>query len=491
MKIGQRIASDIIRRTKIVATLGPSTDKPVVLDRLIRAGLDVVRINYSHDSKDRHEERVHMVRDRGARLGREIGVIADLQGPKVRIASFREGSVELDTGDEFIIDADLKTNAGDEHHVGITYKALAKDVRKGDTLLLDDGRIILQVESVYDNAVECVVLLGGTLSNNKGLNKEGGGLSAKALTRKDRVDLRHAVEIGADYIAVSFPRNAEDIHAARNLIANAGGNCDLIAKIERREAIDNADEIIEAADGIMIARGDLGVEIGDSRLAAVQKQLAARAREMNRVVITATQMMESMITSQIPTRAEVLDVANAVLDGTDAVMLSAESSIGRHPEKAVEAMARICLGTEEQWLDQGSDYRGTDQFQRIDEAIAKSAMFAANRIGAKAIAALTETGSTCMWMSRIGSNIPIFAFTGHVSTQRKVTLLRGVYPVAYDMTLSTHDEVNADLVNRLVNQGAVENGDTVIITKGDVFGRTGGTNGMKIVRAGDSIEPVA
>jgi len=480
-----------MRRTKIVATLGPATDPPAMLDRVLEAGCDVVRLNYSHDSHARHAGRVEAVRAQSARRGAETGIIADLQGPKIRIGAFRAGTVELDHGDEFIIDAGLGLHDGDEHHVGVTYKQLPRDVRTGDTLLLDDGRIIVQVERVRDGAIHCVVLLGGELSSNKGINREGGGLSAPALTRKDRADLRHAVSVGADYIAVSFPRSAADIVAARRLIDRAGGRCAVIAKIERADALDHAEEILAASEGIMVARGDLGVEIGDAPLVPVQKRLIKRAREMNRLVITATQMMQSMTESQIPTRAEVFDVANAVLDGTDAVMLSAETSIGRYPHKAVEAMARICAGTEQHWGLQSPDYRIDEHFERIDQAIAMSTMYAANRIGARAIAALTETGATCMWMSRINSGIPIFAFTGHVQTQRRVTLYRGVYPVAFDQARTSSEEVNRELVAGLVARGAVGDGDMVIITKGDISGRTGGTNAMKIVRVGDVIARTA
>ena len=481
----------MIRRTKIVATLGPATDRRGMLERIINAGVDVVRVNYSHDTRDQHRRRIRRVRRLAKQVGREIGIIADLQGPKIRIAGFKDGPIALETGEEFIIDALLPAKSGDEHHVGVTYKQLAEDVSAGDTLLLDDGRIILQVERVAGSAVECVVLLGGALSDNKGLNRAGGGLSAKALTRKDRTDLKHAVQQNVDYIAVSFPRTGEDIYNARKLISDANGECGVIAKIERAEALDNIEAIVEAADGVMIARGDLGVEIGDALLAPVQKRLSRLAREMNRVVITATQMMESMINSQQPTRAEVLDVANAVLDGTDAVMLSAETSVGAHPDKAVEAMARICLGTEEQWLDQAPDHWVDAHFERIDQAIAMSTMYAANRIGAKAIAALTETGATCKWMSRISSSTLILAFTSQLSTHRRMTLLRGVHPIGFDQTQTTHQEVNRDLVQNLVEREVVVEGDTVIITKGDVFGRMGGTNGMKILRVGEHIEGVA
>ncbi len=473
-----------MRRTKIVATLGPATDTPAVLDRMIRAGMNVARINYSHETRESQAMRVGILREQAGKRGVHIGILADLQGPKIRIGRFRNYSIELEEGDEFTIDADLKMDSGDETHVGVTYKDLPRDVRSGDTLLIDDGRIILQVDKVKGNEIKCVVLLGGTLSNNKGINKEGGGLSAKALTTKDRGDLKHAVALGVDFIAISFPRNADDIHAARKLITKAGGNCSVIAKIERAEALDNAEEIIEAADGIMIARGDLGVEIGDACLPPVQKRLIRQAQAMNRVVITATQMMESMIENHLPTRAEVFDVANAVLDGTDAVMLSAETSVGKYPDKTVEAMSRICLETERKLGDKGANYRIDAHFESIDEAIAMSAMYAATHIGAKAIAAVTETGATCMWMSRVRSGLPIFAFTRNLETCRKVTLYRGVKPVFYDLTHTNFLQVNKEICADLKKRGVVKNNDPVIITKGDLRGTKGGTNGLKIVRVG-------
>ncbi len=480
-----------MRRTKIVATLGPATDKPKVLKNLIDGGLDGARLNYSHGAREEHAKRARAVRRAAKALNREVAIIADLQGPKIRIERFRNGPIELEEGDDFIIDADLAPNAGDETHVGVTYKGLAGDVKAGDTLLVDDGRIMLQVERIDGNAIETVVLLGGTLSDSKGVNRQGGGLSAKALTRKDRLDLKHAIEIGADYIAVSFPRSAQDIEDARRLVHKAGGHAGIIAKIERAEAVDNAEEIIRAADGIMIARGDLGVEIGDSRLPPVQKQLIDLARHCHRIVITATQMMESMIEHPMPTRAEVFDVANAVLDGTDAVMLSAETSIGKYPEKTVEAMARICREAEKEWPDKQAELLLDAAFGRIDQAIAMSTIYCANRIKVKAIAALTETGGTTMWMSRIRTDIPIFAMSGLTSTLRKVNLYRGVQPIAFNIDDIDYTEITAGVLEQLRIRGVVEDGDKVIITKGDLLGHTGGTNGMKIVTVGDFVEHVA
>jgi pyruvate kinase len=479
-----------MRRTKIVATLGPATDSPAVLGQLIDSGLDAARLNYSHGTHAEHAARFHAVRKLGKARQRELAIIADLQGPKIRIERFRSGAITLSPGQEFILDTKLKADAGDETRVGVTYKALNADVHAGDTLLLDDGRIVLKVRKIAGSAIHTVVVTGGPLSNHKGLNREGGGLSATALTAKDRKDLAHALTLGADYIAVSFPRDARDIHAARRLIKKAGGTAGIIAKIERAEALQHIDEIIEASDGIMVARGDLGVEIGDSRLPPVQKQLIKQARRHHRFVITATQMMDSMIESPLPTRAEVFDVANAVLDGTDAVMLSAETSVGRYPNHAVAAMARICIEAEKQWTEYEPDSMLDREFDRVDQAIAMSAIYCANRIGVAAIAALTETGAVTRWMSRIDTDIPIFALSSHLSTLRRVTLYRGVYPIFIDIDKVPYTEVTREVLKRLKLRGGLNRGDRVILTKGDSQGRSGGTNGMKIVTVGDFIEHV-
>ncbi|MDH5547299.1 MAG: pyruvate kinase [Gammaproteobacteria bacterium] len=475
----------MLRRTKILATLGPATDDPKVLDKLIEAGLDVVRINFSHGSVEEHTARVDMVRDRARAHGREIGVLVDLQGPKIRIERFKNGKIELVEGSIFILDGELGSDAGNEERVGIAYKALPNDVKRGDTLLLDDGRIVLWVEEVVDTAVQCRVVHGGTLSDRKGINLQGGGLSAPALTEKDRKDIKTAAKLQADYIAVSFPRSAADMHEARQLMLDAGGDAGLIAKVERAEALHVLDEIILASDAVMVARGDLGVEIGDAELPAVQKQLISRARELNRIVITATQMMESMIYNPIPTRAEVFDVANAVLDGTDAVMLSAETATGKYPDKAIAAMDRVCREAEKQHLARVSDHRIDEQFSRIDEAIAMAAMYTANHLGVKALASLTESGATALWMSRISSDRPIYALTRHEKTRRKVTLYRGVYPIAFDTKTKDHATVNKRAIDELVQRGAVRDGDLVVITKGDFMGVHGGTNALKVVRVGD------
>lgn len=477
------------RRTKIVATLGPATDDPKVLDKLIEAGTDVVRLNFSHGTHDEHRERAERVRNRARAHGRQVGVLADLQGPKIRIDKFVDGKVILNEGDTFILDADMDPDGGTQERVGIAYKELPSDVERGNTLLLDDGRIELWVEESNGTEIKCRVVAGGELSDRKGINRQGGGLSAPSLTDKDREDIKLAAEIQADYLAVSFPRCADDVNTARDLLHQAGGLGGIIAKIERSEALEAIEEIIAASDAVMIARGDLGVEIGDAALPPVQKNIIRMAREMNRVVITATQMMDSMIYSQIPTRAEVFDVANSVFDGTDAVMLSAETASGSYPEKAVIAMDRICREAEKQPMTIKSDHRINTVFGRVDEAIAMAAMYTANHLGVKAIAALTESGSTPLWMSRISSGIPIFALTRHVKTRRKVTLYRGVYPISFDITKKDHATANKEIIDELKRRGVVREGDLVIITKGDLTGIMGGTNAMKIIRVGSEVVP--
>jgi pyruvate kinase len=473
------------RRTKIVATLGPATDAKHVLDEMIQAGMDVVRVNFSYGTHEDHIKRAESVRNRARSHGHQVGVLADLQGPKIRIERFKEGMIQLEENDNFIFDTALSADAGNRERVGVTYKSLQDDVSRGDTLLLDDGLLVLWVEEVQGTEVRCRVVVGGRLTNSKGINRLGGGLSAASITEKDREDIKVAAAMEADYIAVSFPRCADDIHEARELLRAAGGHGCIVAKIERAEALDALEEIIEASDAVMIARGDLGVEIGDAELPAVQKRIIRVARSHDRVVITATQMMQSMVENPIPTRAEVFDVANAVIDGTDAVMLSAETAAGRYPARVIEAMDRICAGAERQRSVSAAEHRINKRFDRTDEAIAKAAIYTANSLGVKAIAALTESGATALWMSRISSGIPIFAMTRLVETRRKVTLYRGVYPVSFDVTTPDHATVNKEAIDELVRRGAVRDGDLVIITKGDLMGVHGGTNAMKIIRVGE------
>lgn len=475
------------RRTKIVATLGPSTDTPEVIAGIVEAGVDVVRLNFSHGKPEHHKHRAQMVREVAARTGRHVAILGDLQGPKIRIDRFRNGKVTLAEGAPFVLDAELDKDDGDETHVGITYKQLVQDSRPGDVLLLDDGRIVFKVREVIGQQIHCTTLVGGELSNNKGINRQGGGLSAPAITEKDREDIRLAAEIGVDYIAVSFPRSGADIHEARALLKAAGSSAAIVAKIERAEAVDSIREIVEASDSIMIARGDLGVEIGDAELPAVQKAFIRLARDMNRPVITATQMMETMIVNPIPTRAEVFDVANAVLDGTDAVMLSGETASGRYPVKVVETMARICERAESQ-IEAKTPQPPLDiPFDRIDQAIAMTAIYVANHLPVRAIVALTESGATPLWMSRVDTDIPIYGLTRREATARLMALYRGVEAVHFPYESKDHAEVNRIIIEDLCRREMLGDGDVVVITKGDLMGQMSGTNAMKIVRVGDVI----
>ena len=473
-----------MRRTKIVATLGPASEKPEILVRMLEKGVNLVRMNFSHGKAEDHQRRIELVRQCAAKINREVGILADLQGPKIRIAKFKEGKIDLKKGDQFSLNADLETEAGDQTQVGIDYKNLPQDVKEGDTLLLDDGRIVLKVKKVSGNCIQCEVEVGGKLSNNKGINRQGGGLSAPALTEKDKADLQTAVRADVDYLAVSFPRCASDIEEARLLLGKEGKYIGIIAKIERAEAIHNIDEIIEASDAVMVARGDLGVEIGEAEVPAMQKHIIQRARALVKPVITATQMMESMITSNVPTRAEVSDVANAVLDGTDAVMLSAESAVGEHPDLVVEAMARICVGAEKYLPKIVESQVVPKEFKRADRTIAAATMFAADHMDVKAILALTESGATPLWMSRIRSGIPIYGFSRHAKTRAKMTLYRDVYPIAFDVTKLNRNEINRKAVEELERHHLAKKGDWVILTKGDHLGIHGGTNAMKILEVG-------
>ncbi|MDZ7657245.1 MAG: pyruvate kinase [Sulfurimicrobium sp.] len=474
----------MIRRTKIVATLGPSSNDPKVLDQLIEAGVDVVRLNFSHGKPEDHIERAEMVRSLARARGRAIGVLVDLQGPKIRIGKFENSKITLANGDTFILDADCLL--GNQERVGLDYKDLPKDVSRGSVLLLDDGRIVMWVEEVRGNEIVCQVRQGGVLSNNKGINRQGGGLSAAALTEKDKEDIKTAAALKADYVAVSFPRNAADMILARELLHAAGGNGLLVAKIERAEAIPALEEILDASDAIMVARGDLGVEVGDAAVPALQKKMIRMAREKNKLAITATQMMESMITSPIPTRAEVSDVANAVIDGTDAVMLSAETAAGQYPVEAVQAMDRVCVEAEKEIeITPASMRLNRSTVGQIDESIAMAAIYTANQLQVKAIAALTQSGSTTLWMSRIATAVPIYALTPQVETRRKVTLFRGVHPINFKMFTHDPELLLREAEDELRRRGAVRDGDTILLTIGEPIGKSGGTNTMKIVRVGE------
>ncbi len=474
-----------LRRAKIVATVGPATDDLEVLTQMIRAGVDVVRLNASHGTLEDRGRRLALVRTAAQRADRCVGVLLDLGGPKIRIEGFRDGPVMLTEGAPFTLDTELESKAGTVSAVGVAYADLPRDVRPGDTLLLNDGQIVLDVERVGATRIDTRVRVGGELSDRKGLNRQGGGISAPALSDKDREDIRFAAEQGIDYVAVSFVRSAADIEEARALLREAGGEARLVAKIERHEAVANLTGIIEAADVVMVARGDLGVEMGYAELTGLQKTIIYESRARNRVVITATQMMESMIHNPVPTRAEVSDVANAVMDGTDAVMLSAETAAGRYPVRAVEAMAQVIMGAEKYQLRQPRTRQRSaeGEFKGTEEAIAMAVTYTANHMKVRAIVALTETGATPLWMSRIRSDIPVYAFTRHEATRRRVTLYRGVYPVIFhaEREAKTTEILYHALFTRLLELKLVRQRDLVILTKGEHSGVQGGTNSMQIL----------
>lgn len=474
----------VLRRTRIVATLGPATDAEGMLERILEEGVDVVRLNLSHGVAADHVCRAEAARAAATKLGREVGVLADLQGPKIRIECFAAGPVLLEPGQDFVLDCSSDALPGDAHRVGVSYLGLPDDVHPGDLLLLDDGLIALEVREVAAHEVRCRVLVGGTLSDRKGLNRQGGGLTVTALSDKDRADIRLAAELKADFLAVSFVRSAADIDEARRLLTEAGGKAALVAKIERAEAIEALSEIIDVSDAVMVARGDLGVEIGDAELPGLQKKIIREAVQRNRAVITATQMLQSMVESPIPTRAEVLDVANAVIDGTDAVMLSQETAAGRHPDKAVAAMRRVCLGAERQFEPTEDLAPGAHHMDRTDQAIAMAAMFLAARVGVRAIVALTESGTTAQWLSRYRSAVPIYALARNAAARRRMLLLRDVQPVEFDARDVDPAHVARAAVQLLFAQGAVAEGDRVLLTHGDHTGRGGGTNTLKLLHVG-------
>jgi pyruvate kinase len=471
----------MLRRTKIVATLGPASSDPKVLARMIAAGLDVVRMNFSHGTAAEHRKRVELVRALARRAKHAVGVLVDLQGPKIRIGKFKDGAVSLAAGDKFVLDAERKL--GDAGGVGLDYVNLPNDVHPGDTLLLDDGRVVLGVSSVTGPRIDCVVEQGGVLSNNKGINRKGGGLTAPALTEKDMADIKTAAALQADFLGVSFPRSGEDIRWARDLLHKAGGAALIVAKIERAEAITALEEIVDASDAIMVARGDLAVEVGDAAVPALQKRMIRMARERNKLTITATQMMESMIESPIPTRAEVSDVANAVLDGTDAVMLSAETATGKHPVETVAAMARVCLEAEKEDTLTQERRRGNVPAD-LEEAIARATVFTANNLQIKAVAAMTQSGKTALLMSRMQTMVPIYAMSAVAETRRRVTLFRGVYPVKFRGARNPEKALGM-AEDELLKRGAVQTGDYIALTIGEPFGKAGGTNTMKIVKVGE------
>ena len=470
------------RRTKIIATLGPASDDPAVLEDLIRAGVDVFRLNMSHGTTGEQRARAKLVREVSARLGSEVALLADLQGPKIRVERFEEGGVDLKSGDPFVLDAGDPATPGNRQRVGVSYPRLPDDVEPGDVLLLDDGLISLRVDSVDGSKVNCTVRHGGRLTDRKGLNLQGGGLSVSGLAEHDLPHIELAAEMGVDYLAVSFVSDERDINRARKLLRKAGSSAALVAKIERVDAIQNLEEICDASDVVMVARGDLGVEIGDEELPGLQKRIIRTALRHNRIVATATQMMQSMVENPIPTRAEVLDVANAVIDGSDAVMLSAETAIGKYPVRVIEAMNRICLGAERHFAAEGVVDQLNVRFQRIDQAIAMAAMFMATNVSVQAIVALTESGSTAQWLSRVRSSVPIYALSPNDASRRRMRMFRDVYPVHLKTRSADADEVIQEALQTLWRSGELSTGDRVIVTMGDQTGKSGGTNTLRLIR---------
>ncbi len=473
-----------VRRTKIIATLGPATDAPGMLKKILAEGVDVVRLNMSHGKPEDHARRAKEVREVAAELGREVAVLADLQGPKIRIEKFLAGPVILKSGDPFELDCRAEAPPGDATRIGVSYLNLYHDVKPGDMLLLDDGLISMRVEKITGTSIHTTVVAGGALSDRKGINRQGGGLSLSALAEKDKNDIKVAAQINADFLAVSFVKSAADIEESRKLMRAAGGSAAMVAKIERSEAIGQAlGGIIDASDAVMVARGDLGVEIGDAELPGIQKKIIRETLARNKVVITATQMMQSMVESPIPTRAEVLDVANAVLDGTDAVMLSQETAAGKHPDKAVAAMARVCIGAEHQF-EPSKEIAPSQRLDRVDQAIALATMYTAAHIGVRAIIALTESGGTAQWLSRYRSLVPIYALSRRIGARRRMMLYRDVTPIAFDAHGVDPAHAAKAAVQTLFNLSHLAEGDRVILTTGDHTGQHGGTNTMKLLRVG-------
>lgn len=473
----------MLRRTKIVATLGPASDDKKTLCKMIEAGLDVGRLNFSHGDAADHRRRAKLLRAAAESCGREVGIMGDLQGPKIRIRRFRDHSVALVDGNKFFLDSKLGLMDGNLDGVGVALDTLHKDLSADDILLLNDGLITLEVDSIEGTRIHTTVVNGGILSDHKGINLKGGGLSAAALTDVDKENIKIAADMELDFLAVSFVRNGDDVHEARQLMQDAGGHGLIVAKIERAEAVANIDSIIDATDVIMVARGDLGVEMGYAELTGIQKKLIRKTRKAHKIVITATQMMESMIQNPIPTRAEVSDVSNAVMDGTDALMLSGETAAGAYPVEAIKAMAEVAVGAEKYPLPFGrTTHRLDDHFGLVDEAIAMATMYSANHMSVKAIIALTESGSTTRWMSRIRSDIPIYAFTPHVATSRRVAMYRGVYPVSFEIDVSNPRRLYQDIFDTLLDNELVEVDDLAILTKGDLDGISGSTNSMTVIQ---------
>ena len=470
------------RRAKIVCTIGPATSSQEQITALINAGLDVARLNLSHGTQASHLLAYQRVRAGSDATGRSVGVLADLQGPKIRLGTFPGGPVQLDAGDEFIIATD---DPGTEHEASTTYPGLADDVRAGDRILIDDGNVQLDVTGVTGSRVRTRVVVGGKVSNHKGINLPGVAVSAPALTGKDESDLRWALATGVDIVAMSFVRSPEDVSPARKIMSEAGRpGVPLIAKIEKPEAVGVLPGIVDAFDGIMVARGDLGVELPLEQVPAVQSRAIQLARERARPVIVATQMLESMISAPRPTRAEVSDVAGAVVEGADAVMLSAETSVGAYPVEAVATMARIVAAAEE------SSLRAEPSLSRIPTttggAIARAAAEVGAIVGAKALVAFTMTGETARRLARYRSPVPLLAFTTEPATRSQLALTWGVETFIVPTVRHTDDMVH-EVDSALVSLGRCANGDKIVIVAGSPPGSPGKTNALRVHRIGDAI----
>ena len=474
------------RQTKIVTTLGPATDRPNVLESMVKNGMNVARLNFSHGTAEEHIARAESVRLLARKHNVHIAILCDLQGPKIRISTFRDKSIELKNGKLFTFDSKMIDGEGTVDAVGLDFPEIIKDCKEQDVLVLDDGRIRLRVEKKEPNRLVTRVITGGVLSDRKGINLLGGGLNAAALTDKDKKDIATAAVIDCDYLALSFAKNADDVHELRALAGNHNFYPQILAKIERTEAVaskERMDEIIIASDAIMVARGDLGVELGDAQLVGVQKQLIRRSVLLNRTVITATQMMESMIDSTVPTRAEVFDVANAVIDGTDAVMLSAETAAGKYPAKVVQVMDDVCSGAEQQVEPSKAIHLISDKyFTSVDESIAYASLHTALQLKkVKLIVSFTESGNTALWISRVRANVPILGVSRWPKTLSKMALWRGVTPVLFDITSVSLEDVPQEVKKLALSFMKLEVGDRVICTRGSRAGVKSGTDRLQII----------
>ncbi|GHG71502.1 pyruvate kinase [Streptomyces griseocarneus] len=477
-----------MRRAKIVCTLGPATDSYEQIKALVEAGMDVARFNLSHGTYAEHEARYQRVRKAGDETGRSIGVLADLQGPKIRLGRFREGPVLLERGDEFTITVEEGTE-GDRHHCGTTYEGLAGDVTKGERILVDDGRVTLEVIEVRGPRVKTIVIEGGMISDHKGLNLPGVAVSVPALSAKDVEDLRWAINTGADIIALSFVRTGRDIHDVHRVMDEEGRRLPVIAKIEKPQAVENLDDIIAAFDGIMVARGDLGVEMPLETVPIVQKRAIKLAKRNAKPVIVATQMLDSMIDASRPTRAEASDVANAVIDGTDAVMLSGETSVGKYPVETVKTMGRIVAAAEEDVLAKGLPPLTERSKPRTQGgSVARAAAEMGDFLGAKFLVAFTQSGDTVRRLSRYRSPIPLLAFTPEPATRSQLNLTWGVETFLGPMVQTT-DEMVDQVDEYLLRIGRCRKGDMVIITAGSPPGTPGTTNLVRVHHIGEDDSP--